>query len=353
MLIVENKKIELKILKLKLEIEERQTKLEELEKLLESNNKIINSVDSINYKNLTKFNKTDAELYSVMSELPEEKKLGWSPEGKFKCNLCLQTFNEGFNDIHTHNLFFYKNPQYKHLSNYMIKHHCGSICYKNQFCSYCDNNNIEYSQFRFRTERVRHMKNHSDDGICIPCNKPDNTKQEVIDMFKSKWQNPRTELKIQKKEPEPETETETEPDDGSSSTETESILDRIGKAIKNRDPTKIQKPRISLKEKLALKEKEEKAKQKQQEKEDKQRRIKLWALSNENNKKLGLPPLPELILSDGESDYDWSDTEEFEELSQSTYTDITTEAEEDAVPIQKQENVYQDFSLETRPTYLT
>ena len=116
----------------------------------------------------------------------------------------------------------------------------------------------------------------------------------------------------------------------------------------NADPTKIQKPRISLKEKLALKKEEEKAKEKQQEKEDKQRRIKLWADANEGNKKLGLPLLPEPIFSEEAeaSEYDWSDTEV---ESEGTYTDITTEAEEEAPT----ENHYHHSFLATRPTYLT
>jgi len=74
---------------------------------------------------------------------------------------------------------------------------------------------------------------------------------------------------------------------------------------------------------------------------------------NENNKKLGLPLLPEPTSSEEAeaSEYDWSDTEVEIDDNSSTYTDITTEAEEEAPTSDKDH--YKEFSLETRPTYLT
>ena len=191
MLEIENKKIELKIFKLKLEIEERQTKLKKLEEKLESNNKVIESIEDDpmgDYKNIIlRLNKNDAELFKSIWKLDPNERLGWKPDGKFKCNMCLQYFNEGFNSYEDHLRFFYRHPYLKHLSTYCIKHHTGSICEQNRYCSYCDDKNLKYGRdnmFMSRTERVRHLKKHKKEGICVPCNVATKDKSEVIEEIK-------------------------------------------------------------------------------------------------------------------------------------------------------------------------
>lgn len=187
-LAVENMKIQAKILKLQFEIEQKQSKLNELQKIYDENQKIINSTDNnIDTECIKCLNKDDAKLFIEISKLPNEKRIGWSPKGYFKCNLCLQTFKEGFNNLEDHVKFFSENTNLVYLSKYYQKHTYHSICYKNRTCSICEENNaVKRPIFTFRTQRDRHLKKHKKDNIEVPINRPDANKEEIIEYLKKK-----------------------------------------------------------------------------------------------------------------------------------------------------------------------
>lgn len=187
MLKVENMKIQAKILKLQFEIEQRQTKLNELQKNYDENQKIINSTDNNAVVECIKcLNKDDAKLFIEIEKLPEEKRKGWSPKGYFKCNLCLQTFKEGFNNLEDHVKFFRQNPNLVHLSKYYQKHTFHSICIQNRQCSHCEETNAaKRPTFTFRTQRDRHLKKHQKDNIRVRINRPKASKEEIIQYLKN------------------------------------------------------------------------------------------------------------------------------------------------------------------------
>jgi len=337
MLEIENKKIELKIFKLKLEIEERQTKLKKLEEKLESNNEVLDSIEDEPMGDyIKKLNKSDAELFKAIWKLDPSERLGWKPDGKFKCPMCLQYFKEGFNSYDAHLRFFYTHPSLKHLSTYCIKHVDGSICEQNRYCSYCDDKNLTYGKdniFNSRTERVRHLKKHTNEGICVPCNVATRDKSEVK-AFLKKMGDGRGKQKIPQSRVKPKTE---------SANQKPVIKDE--KYYENFDIT----PPV-------LREREEK-KQKQLEKQreldlqreveqDKEREEMIKKI-NENNKKLGLKPISfgDDSLSEG------SETEVGEE-SETDYSIVSVSSYED--PTEKElDDGYSTSLLTERPTYLT
>lgn len=186
MLLKENSKLRHNIFILELEIKEKQAKLKMLKQQLEDNNQVINSTDDNSLAECIKcLNKEEAKLFIEIEKLPKEKRMNWSREGKFKCNLCLQIFREGFNNLDDHIKFFKENPNLVHLSKFYQKHTYHSICYQNRTCSYCEENNaVKQPIFNFRTQRDRHLKKHKKENIEVPINRVKGTREEIIDWLK-------------------------------------------------------------------------------------------------------------------------------------------------------------------------